>query len=312
MTAAQSTVALTGGSGLIGFALRAALAEAGHPVLTLVRRTPTRPDEAEWAPERGVIEPQRLEGVAALVHLAGENIAAGRWSRRRMDAIRHSRIDATHALVDSLARLRSPPAAFLCASAVGIYGDRGDEWLTEQSNPGHGFLPDVCQAWEAAAATAREKLGARAVHLRFGVVLAATGGMLGRLLRPFRLGLGGPVGNGRQYLSWVSLADAVGAMQLALQDERITGPVNVVSPAPVTSREFARTLGRVLHRPAVLRVPATLLRLALGRLADEALLASARTKPAVLLDAGFAFRHPQLEGALRDLLQCPAANRAAL
>jgi hypothetical protein len=308
MTAAQSTVALTGASGLIGGALRAALAQAGYSVISLVRRTPSGPDEAEWSPERGVIQPQRLEGIVALVHLAGENIAAGRWSRRRMDAIRGSRIDATSALVDSLTRLRTPPNAFLCASAVGIYGDRGDDWLTEQSDPGHGFLPDVCQAWEAVAGKAREKLGARVVHLRFGVVLAPTGGMLARLLLPFRLGLGGPVGSGRQYLSWISLADVVGAVQHALRDERIAGPVNVVAPTPVTNREFARTLGRVLHRPAVLRVPATLLRLALGRLADEALLASARAKPAVLLDTGYAFRHPNLDGALRDLLAPRLAN----
>ncbi len=308
MTAAPDIVALTGASGLIGSALRAALAQAGHPVLSLVRRTPGGPDEAEWSPERGVIQPQRLEGIAALVHLAGENIAAGRWSRRRMDAIRRSRIDATLALVDSLSPLRTSPTAFLCASAVGIYGDRGADWLTEQSEPGRGFLPDVCQAWEAAARTAREKLGARVVHLRFGVVLAATGGMLARLLLPFRLGLGGPVGSGRQYLSWISLADVVGAVQHTLRDERIAGPVNVVSPTPVTNREFARTLGRILHRPAVLRVPATLLRLVLGRLADEALLASSRVRPAVLLDTGYAFRHPQLEGALRALLAHRLAN----
>lgn len=301
MSTPQLTVAISGAGGLIGEALVAGLTSEGHRVLRLVRRPAATDDDVEWNLAAGIIDPARLAGVDAVIHLAGENIAAGRWSRRRMDAIRSSRIEGTRALVASLSRLHPAPRAFLCASAVGIYGDRGDEVLTEESPPGRGFLPAVCQAWEhEAAAAARCRM--RWVSLRFGVVLAATGGMLKRVLTPFRLGLGGRVGSGRQYMSWVALDDLVGAARHVLTHERLTGPVNVVAPQPVTNAEFTAALAHVLRRPALVPVPAFALRLAFGRLADEALLASARAEPAALLRSGYSCRHPRIEGALRAML----------
>ncbi len=298
---ARPIVAVTGASGLIGGALTRRLTEQGHTVLRLVRRSAAATHEVAWNPAVGVLEPQRLAGTTAVIHLAGENIGAGRWTRRRMDSIRTSRIEGTRALVSSLARLAPPPAALLCASAVGIYGERGDERLEETSLPGRGFLPDLCRAWEAAAHVD----GVRVVNLRFGVVLSATGGMLAKLLTPFRLGLGGPVGSGRQYLSWISLDDAVAAVTHVLANAAVHGPVNVVAPEPVTNAEFTRALAAVLHRPAFLRVPAFALRLALGRMADEAILASTRVTPAVLSAGGFRFRFPQLGAALRYALADP-------
>lgn len=299
-TRPRLTVALSGARGLIGTALDALLTTGGHRTLRLVRRPAAGPAEVQWDPTRGVLEPARLAGVDAVIHLAGESIA-GRWTARRMEAIRRSRVDATQALCASLRALPERPRVFLCASAVGLYGDRGAEVLDEDSTPGQGFLADVCQAWEAAA-RALQPAGVRCVHLRFGVVLTPAGGMLRQLLPAFRLGVGGPVGGGAQYISWVSLDDAIGAAYHALLDDRVCGPVNVVAPRPVTSREFARTLGRVLRRPAVFRVPGCALRLALGRLADEAVLASARVAPAVLTRTDYSFRHPELDAALRHLL----------
>ncbi len=302
MVGERQTVAISGAGGLIGGALVAALAADGHCVLRLVRRPAATGDEVEWNPTVGIVSAERLGGVDAVIHLAGENIAARRWSRRRMDAIRHSRVAGTRALVAALSRLGTPPRSFLCASAIGIYGDRGTEVLREDSSPGQGFLAEVCQAWEHEAAAAAS-CGMRWVSLRFGVVLTPEGGMLKRILTPFRLGLGGRVGSGRQYVSWVSLVDVVGAVRHALSNADVAGPVNVVAPQPVTSREFARTLGRVLGRPAVLPAPALVLRLLFGRMADEALLASARAEPTVLLRTGYPFRHPQLEEALRAVLE---------
>lgn len=295
------TVAVSGAGGLIGGPLCSLLAAGGHSVLRLVRRPRTAPDEAQWDPARGIVDLDRLSGVSAAVHLAGENTAGGRWTRRRKEAIRSSRVDATRALVSSLSRLEHRPATFVCASAVGIYGDRNDEVLTETSPPGRGFLAQVCQDWEREAQVAASH-GLRCVNLRFGVVLTPAGGMLGRLLPLFRWGLGGPVGRGDQYVSWVALDDALGAIQHALLDERVCGPVNVVAPQAVTSREFAQTLGRVLHRPAYFRVPAIATRAAFGQLADELILASTRATPEVLLRTGYSFHQPALEDALRHLL----------
>jgi hypothetical protein len=294
-------IAVSGTAGLVGGALCASLAAAGHSVIRLVRRPPLVANEARWDAARGVIDLDRLEGADAVIHLAGENIAAGRWTTERMDAIRRSRIDGTRALVESLAGLRPRPAAFLCASAVGIYGERGSETLDEDSPPGQGFLAELCQEWERAAQGA-VRLGMRCVPLRFGVVLAREGGMLKRMLTPFRLGLGGPIGSGRQYVSWVSMDDLCGAVAHILGERALRGPVNIVAPVPVTSRDFARTLGRVLHRPAILRMPASVLRLAFGRLADEAMLASAHVWPGVLVRTGYAFRHFELQRALEALV----------
>jgi len=296
-------VAVSGASGLIGRALCALLTTGGHRVVRLVRRRPAAPDEARWDPVAGVVAADRLDGIDAVVHLAGENIAAGRWTPRRREALRRSRVEATRALVRSLAALSRPPRAFLCASAVGIYGDRGDEVLDEDNVlwNARGFLPAVCRAWETQAAAAG-RMGMRWVGLRFGVVLSPAGGMLARLLPVFKMGLGGPVGSGRQYVSWISIDDVIGAIYHALVDKHLTGPVNVVAPHAVTNAELTAGLARVLRRPAVLRVPGWAAKLAFGQMADEAILCSARAVPAVLTRTGYRFRHAELEDALRHLL----------
>ncbi|RMF71471.1 MAG: TIGR01777 family protein [Acidobacteria bacterium] len=307
MTAGRGTVAVSGASGLLGSALVPELERRGHRVLRLVRREP-RPgaDELAWSPERGLLEPHRIAGVDAIVHLAGENIAAGRWTEARKRAIRDSRVRGTRALVRSLSGVEPAPRVFACASAVGWYGPRGDEPLDESAPSGSGFLAGVVRDWEAAAGEAAG-LGMRVVALRYGAVLDPRGGMLGRLLPLFRLGLGGPVGSGRQVISWVLSLDAARATVWAVDHDDASGPYNVTAPAAVTQREFARTLGRVLGRPAVLPTPAVVLRLAFGELADELLLGGQRVVPRRLLEAGFTFVEPELEGALRRALSRPAA-----
>ena len=297
-------VAVTGSTGLIGAALVPRLAGAGHGVVRLVRGAP-RPALAErlvrWDPDTGGIEPSGLDGVDAVVHLAGESVAGGRWTAAKKRRIRESRVPATRALCETLAQLREPPRVLVAASATGYYGDRGDQVLREESAPGASFLAGVCREWEAAAEPAARR-GIRVVHLRIGIVLSPQGGALAALLPPFRLGAGGPVGSGAQWMSWIGLDDTAGAVLHALVNDAVTGPVNVVAPAPVTNREFARTLGRVLRRPAILPLPAFAARLLLGQMADELLLASARVLPARLQATGFAFRDATLEGALRRIL----------
>jgi hypothetical protein len=241
-----------------------------------------------------------LQGVDAAVHLAGESIAQ-RWTPERKAKILKSRARGTRLLSESFARLTQPPCVFLCASAIGYYGDRGEEVLTEDSPSGVGFLAEVCRGWEAACAAAVQK-GIRVVNLRMGIVLSAAGGVLPRMLLPFRMGLGGRIGSGRQYMSWIALDELVGVIIHALTCDILAGPVNAVAPHPVTNLEFTRTLGRVLRRPTVLSVPAFAARLALGEMADSLLLASARVEPARLAASGYAFRYPELEGALRHLL----------
>jgi uncharacterized protein len=295
-------VLVSGSTGLVGTALVSSLPAAGHGAVRLVRRDP-KPGEdvVRWDPSEGSLDPARLEGIDGVVHLAGENIAAGRWTAERKEQIRSSRVGSTHFLAQSLAGLNRPPRALICASAIGYYGDRGDETLREESPPGSGFLSDLCQAWEAAAEPAARK-GIRVVHLRFGVILSAAGGALAKMLPPFRLGAGGILGSGRQFMSWITLEDAVGAIQHVLITEALRGPVNVVSPHPVTNREFTKTLGRVLSRPTLLPMPAAMARLLFGEMADALLLSSARVQPARLLAAGYRFRHADLETALRALL----------
>jgi len=236
-----------------------------------------------------------------VVHLAGENIAAGRWTRSRKDAIRQSRVRGTSLLAETLASLNRPPAVFVSASAVGYYGDRGNELLNERSPQGSGFLADVCKEWEAATDPATER-GIRVVNLRIGMVLSATGGALSRLLLPFRLGLGGRIGNGRQYMSWIGLDDLVRAVCFSIERTEIAGALNAVAPETVTNREFTRTLGAVLARPAVLPIPRFFLRLVLGEMADSLLFASARVEPRVLLSSGLDFSSPTLQSALRQIL----------
>jgi uncharacterized protein (TIGR01777 family) len=280
-------IAVTGASGLVGSALTKSLAGQGHQVVPLAR-------PSAFDPATGFVDRSVLEGAQAVVHLAGEPIGSGRWSPAKKQAIASSRREGTRALAEAVASLDSPPGAMVCASAVGIYGDRGDEVLTEQSSPGSGFLAQVCRDWEAASAPA-SRAGVRVVHLRFGVVLSPRGGALARQLPLFRLGLGGRLGSGRQYLSWVALDDAVAAAGFVLERPELAGPLNVCSPEPVTNAAFTAELARVLSRPAWLAVPAFALGLALGpELARELVLASQRAVPERLSQAGFRFSYPGL------------------
>jgi uncharacterized protein (TIGR01777 family) len=299
---------VSGASGLIGSALIRRLAADGHRVTRLVRR-PAGPGEVTWDPAIGTIDAQKLAGVDGVVHLAGENLGH-RWTRSRKASIRDSRVRGTGLLSETIARLERPPRVLISASAVGIYGNRGDELLTETSPPGdpnRDFLVAVCLEWEAAADSARAA-GIRVVHPRFGVVLSPEGGALGKLLPPFRLGLGGHLGEGSQWMSWISIHDAVGVIRYALLAD-LHGPINATAPEPVTNRDFTRTLGRVLRRPTILPVPAVALRLALGEMADRTLLSSARVLPSRLLQSGFRFEYPELEGAFRQVLgKDPGSN----
>jgi uncharacterized protein (TIGR01777 family) len=298
-------VLVTGASGLVGSALVPFLAKEGHFVVRLVRsvRAPGH-SEVAWDPERGTIDLDALEGIDAAVHLAGESIAARPWTAEGKRRIRDSRVGGTRLLCESFSRLDRPPKTLVCASAVGYYGDRGHEMLREDSPPGTGFLAQVCREWEAASDAAARK-GIRVVRLRIGMVLSPKGGALARMLGIFRAGLGGRVGSGEQYMSWIALDDLVGVVDHAIRTASLEGPVNAVSPRPVTNREFAKTLARVLGRPAVLPVPAFAVRLVLGEMADELLLASSRVAPERLLLSGYAFRYPELEGALRHMLRAP-------
>jgi uncharacterized protein (TIGR01777 family) len=277
-----------------------ALGASGHDVIRLVRPGSDVVGVA-WDPRRGTIDAEHLQGVGAAVHLAGESIAGGRWSAARKAAIRASRMDGTRLLATALAGLTPRPATLICASAIGYYGDRGDELLDERSPPGTGFLPLVCQEWERAADPARAA-GIRVVHTRFGLILSPDGGALKPMLIPFRLGLGGKLGSGRQYMSWITIDDVVGVIEHALASESLSGPVNTVAPTAVRNVEFTRTLAGVLGRPSWMTVPAFGARLLLGEMADELLFASARVLPARLRDTGYRFRHPMLEEALRHVL----------
>lgn len=294
-------VLVSGAGGLIGTGLVQSLRAQGNEVRCL-KRGVAGGDVISWDPEAGRLDARALEGLDAVVHLAGENIAAGRWTPARKQRILASRVRGTWLLSQTLAQLARPPQVLICASAVGYYGDRGAEELREDSPPGQGFLAEVCRAWEEAAEPARAA-GVRTIHLRFGMVLSAAGGALARMLPPFRLGLGGRIGNGQQYLSWINLDDAVRALGHLLEHPDLSGPFNAVSPHPCTNAEFTRALGQVLHRPTVFPVPVWVLRLVLGEMARELLLASTRAVPARLLESGFRFEHPELVGALRYLLR---------
>jgi len=297
-------VAVSGSTGLVGSVVATSLSVAGHEVVRLVRRPPASGEKAvRWDPEKGGIDSAGLEGLDAIVHLAGENIASGRWNATRKAVIRDSRVNGTRILCETLAGLARPPKTLVCASAIGIYGDRGEDLLTEESPPGTGFLAEVCREWEAASAPAARK-GIRVVGLRIGMVLSPKGGALARMLPLFRAGLGGVIGGGRQYVSWVALDDLVGIVLHALQRGDLSGPVNAVAPRPVTNREFTEALGKALSRPTPLPVPAFALRLAVGReMSDALLLASARVVPRRLEETGYRFRFPELPAALRHLLR---------
>ncbi len=298
--AGPTRVAVTGSSGLIGSALVRALEGAGSTVIRLVRRAP-RPGEVRWDPAAGRIDAEGLAGVEAVVHLAGEPIAAGRWTAERKRRIRESRVQGTGLLAGALASLPTPPGVLVSGSASGYYGHRGDEVLTEDAGPGDNFTAEVAREWEAATAPAAAA-GIRVTHVRLGIVLSPDGGALAKMLPVFRCGLGGQLGHGRQWMSWASLRDTVAAIRMALIAPALAGPVNVCAPEPVTNAAFTRALARALGRPALLAVPAFALRLALGQLAEETLLASTRMVPTRLERAGFAFRDPALGPTLERLL----------
>lgn len=295
-------LAISGATGLVGRTLTPFLLGGGHEVRRLTRRA-GHPGDVNWSHEEGRIEVVKLDGLDGVVHLAGENIAA-RWTTRRKKRIRDSRVIGTRFLCETLARLGRPPRVLVSASAVGIYGDRGDEILTEESplaaQPAD-FLADVAREWETATEPARAA-GIRVVNLRFGIVLTPAGGALAKLLPPFRLGLGGRIGSGRQWMSWIGIDDVVGAIHHALMTDSLSGPVNVTSPHPRTNQEFTAALGRVLRRRPRVAVPAEAVRLALGEMGQVALLSSSRVLPVRLQESGYAFRHPHLPGALRFLL----------
>ena len=290
-------VLIAGASGLIGSALVPSLKSDGAEVTRLVRSTP-KPGEIEWHPNQDTMDPARLEGFEAVINLAGENVAGGRWTEELKRKIHDSRVNGTHLLSEAMAKLAQRPRVFLCASATGFYGDRDDEVLDEHSDSGGGFLAGVCREWEQATEPALAA-GVRVVNLRFGVIIAREGGMLAKLLTPFKMGMGGKVGSGKQIISWVAIDDAVSAIKLALNEETFRGPVNVVAPNPVTNEVFTKTLGHVLSRPTALAMPAFAARLAFGEMADEMLLTSQHVVPKRLTDAGFQYQYPELEAALR-------------
>jgi uncharacterized protein (TIGR01777 family) len=295
-------ILVTGSTGLIGSALVPALTAQGHRVSRLVRSKLNLGNrDTYWDPSAAKLDVASLENLDAVVHLAGENIAGGRWTAARKARIRDSRIQGTRLLSDSIAKLTQSPKILISASAVGYYGDRGDETLTEESSAGSNFLAGVCQEWEAATGAAKQR-GIRVVAMRFGVVLSPSGGALAKMLLPFRMGVGGVVGSGRQYMSWIALTDLVGAIIHALKTDSLHGPVNTVAPNPVTNAEFTKTLGHVLRRPTIFPMPAFAARLIFGQMADELLLASARVVPSKLLASGFVFHYPELEPALSNLL----------
>jgi uncharacterized protein (TIGR01777 family) len=291
-------VAVTGSSGLIGTALVAALRVDGHEVIRLVRSGPPAQDALVWDPraERGGLDPASLEGVTAVVHLAGAGIADKRWTEGYQAEIRNSRIQGTRALVRALAAMAAPPGVLLAGSAIGWYGDTGGREVTESDPAGRGFLPELVRDWEAAAGEAASA-GTRVVTLRSGIVLSPGGGMLGRLLPLFRLGLGGRIGSGRQVMSWIGLSDWTAATRFLLDRADLTGPVNMTTPNPVSNAEFTAALAAAVHRPAVMTVPVPALKLAVGGVSSD-ILSSARVLPRKLLDAGYQFQHPVIAGAL--------------
>lgn len=294
-------VAVSGASGLIGTALKGALERAGHRLVPMSRSVSVE-GAIHWDPDTGAIDAGALEGVGAVVHLAGEGIGNKRWNDAQKARIRDSRVRGTTLLAETLAKLAKPPKVLLCGSAVGFYGDRGDEVLTESSRPGGGFLAELCVAWEAAAAPARDA-GVRVSHLRTGIVLAGKGGVLPKMLKPFKLGVGGRLGSGSQWMSWISIEDEVGAIIHLLADDTPAGPVNLTAPNTVSNADFTKALGKALGRPTLLPAPKFGLKALLGpEMAQELLLSSQRALPTRLLDSGYVFRHPELGDALRAAL----------
>lgn len=295
-------VVVTGSSGLVGSRLKKVLTEAGHQPLRLLRKRAGKEGDLHWNPASGELDPAQIEGVDAIVHLGGESIASARWTDEQKKKMRDSRINSTKLLVDTIGKLEKKPKVFVCASAIGYYGDRGSEELTEESTKGRGYLADLCGDWERAAAQAAEH-GVRVVNLRIGVVLAKEGGALSKMLPPFQMGVGGNLGSGKQYMSWISLEDTAGVILHCLETDKLSGPVNAVAPVAVTNAEMSKALAKVLHRPAMLPAPAFALKIVLGEMADELLLSSARIIPAKLQDTKYQFQHPEVEQAIRAALR---------
>jgi uncharacterized protein len=295
-------ILISGSHGLVGTALIKALEAGGHEIYRLVRHAPNSEHEIEWSPDRYSIAISRIEGFDAVYHLAGESIASGRWNGEKKRKIRESRTKGTKLLADALANLEHPPKALISASAIGYYGDRGDELLTESSPPGKDFLADVCVEWEQATEHARAK-GVRVVNTRFGIILDKEGGALAKMLTPFRMGIGGRIGDGKQWMSWIALDDVIGALQFTMSDESMNSAVNFVAPNPVTNAEFTKTLGRVLSRPTLFPIPEFGVRLAFGEMADALLLSSQRVKPVVLEESGYQFKFSDLIKALQHSLR---------
>lgn len=296
-------ILISGSSGLVGSALIPYLTKNGHEVIKLVRQiSHFGANEVPWDLKRGLINPIQLENLDAVIHLSGDNIASGRWTEEKKKRIRDSRLISTRVLCRALKGLKHPPKVLICASAVGYYGDRGDDLLTEESSKGTGFLSDLCAEWQAAAQQAVDK-GIRVVFLRFGAVLSPTGGMLKKMITPFKWGLGGVIGSGQQYISWISIDDALAVVNEVLKKDTYRGSINTVSPNPVTNQEFTQTLGELLHRPTLMWMPALAARLVFGEMADDILLASTRAVPEVLQKAGFKFSNPDLKPTLKHLLR---------
>lgn len=302
--AEERRVVISGASGLVGAALSDRLLADGFAVTKLVRRD-ARAGEVRWDPERGDLDPATLSGATAIIHLSGENVGGGRWTHDMKRRILESRTKSTTLIAQSAADAATKPGALICASAAGFYGDTGDAVVDENTRQGEGFLAEVCAAWESSADAARQA-NIRTAHLRVGVVLAGHGGALQKMLPPFRAGVGGKLGSGKQWMSWISLRDVVRIFAESATDTRISGSLNAVAPNPVTNAEFTRALGAVLHRPTLMRVPAFALRAAFGEMADATLLASQRAVPKRLLELGFEFQDADVASALRAAIEAVA------
>ena len=295
-------ILITGSHGLVGKALISKLTNDGHEIFSLVRHKSGGASEIEWHPNQGSIDSERVSGFDVVVHLAGESIASGRWTDEKKRKIRESRVMGTTLLSQTLARVTKPPAVFISASAIGYYGNRGDELLDEKSAPGNDFLAEVCVAWERATGEA-EARGVRTVHTRFGIILDQEGGALAKMLTPFRMGVGGRIGDGKQWMSWIALADVIEGLKFVIEHNSITGPVNFVAPNPVTNSEFTKSLGDAVSRPTLFPMPSFAARLAFGEMADALLLSSAKVEPKRLQESGYRFKFENLQPALAEILK---------